>query len=264
MNRWWIVISAIAIQLCLGASYAWSVFTPKLVDPSGPYAFTTQQAQGVFSLSMITVSVFVIIAGRLLNVIKPRTLSAAGGILLGAGYILGGVTGSTFLAQMVCIGLLGGVGIGLAYVVPIAVGIKWFPDKKGLVTGLTVAGYGVGAVIWVKAAGSWFSLLERLDFFGLGGVQSVFIVYGAIYLIVILLGSLFMINPPENWVPEGCHPEAAGSAAQAGGVSFESADMLKTPQFYMVFFTFLFASTAGMMVIGCIKLFGIDVLSSEG
>ncbi len=118
-----------------------------------------------------------ILAGRWLGRAGPRRLAVAGGVLLGAGYVLGGFFGQTFLAQLLFVGVLGGAGIGLAYVVPIAVGVRWFPDRKGLITGLAVAGFGFGAVLWVKLAGSWFGgLLNTLSLFGLPAVQSVFVI----------------------------------------------------------------------------------------
>ena len=266
MNRCLVVIGAIAIQLCLGAIYAWSVFTPELADPAGVYAFTVKQTQWVFSLGLLTFAAVMIIAGRLQTKITPRVMASLGGIILGVGYILGGFFGSSFIAQMICIGFLGGAGIGLAYVVPIAVGVKWFPDKKGLITGLAVAGFGFGALIWVKSAGAWFDLLNRLNFFGLGGVQSVFMLYGIIFLVVVLLGSIVMVNPPQGWLPEGYTPPDTSEAAAApsGAVAFETGEMLKTPQFYMTFLSFFLSAMAGLMVIGCIKLFGIDALPSHG
>lgn len=266
LNRWWIIAGALSIHMCLGALYSWSVFTPKLIDPSGPYAFSAQQTQGVFSLGIMCVAIMAIVSGRLQERISPRALAVIGGLLLGLGYILGGLLGKTFFWQMVFIGFMGGSGSGMAYVIPLAVGIKWFPDKKGLVTGLVVAGYGSGAIIWVKSAGSWFNLLDKLDFFSLGGVQSVFILYGIIYLTFVLLGSLSMVNPPHGWLPKGFTPPKSTdeNLFEEGSIAFESSEMMKTPQFYMVFLTFFLSSMAGMMVIGCIKLFGIDILSAKG
>ncbi|MEA3221682.1 MAG: OFA family MFS transporter [Thermodesulfobacteriota bacterium] len=266
MNRWWVVIGAVAIQLCLGAIYAWSVFTPKLTDPNGIYAFSTKQAMWVFSLGLFVFAVVMVISGRLQAKYGPRILAVSGGIVLGSGYILGGLLGNSFVSQMVFIGLLGGAGIGLAYVVPIAVGVKWFPDKKGLITGLAVAGFGFGALIWVKSAGSWFGLLDKLNFFGLGGVQSVFLLYGIIFMIMVLLGSIVMVDPPRGWLPEGYTPPDTNDASASlnGAINFDTGEMLKTPQFYMTFLTFLLSALAGLMVIGCIKLFGIDALSSKG
>ena len=167
MNRWYVVIGAILIQLCLGAIYAWSVFTPKLtlsVAKGGMYGFSATQAAWIFSIGLLVFAVTVVISGKLIGIMGPRKLASIGGIVLGAGYILGGLFGSSFFTQLVFIGIVGGAGIGLAYVIPIAVGVKWFPDKKGMVTGLAVAGFGFGATIWVKAAGSWFGLIDNLNF----------------------------------------------------------------------------------------------------
>ena len=143
-------------------------------------------------------------AGRKLASLGPHKLAMAGGIVLGAGYILAGIFGIIFLTQLIFIGIIGGAGIGLAYVVPIAVGVKWFPDKKGMLTGLAVAGFGFGATIWVKWAGSWGGgLLNNLHLFGFDGVRSVFVLYGIIFAIMVLLGSLVMKDPPKGWLPKG-------------------------------------------------------------
>ncbi|MCK9273633.1 MAG: OFA family MFS transporter [Syntrophales bacterium] len=272
MNRWYVVIGAILIQLCLGAIYAWSVFTPKLTLPiakGGAYGFSATQAAWIFSIGLLVFAIVMVFAGRMMVRVGPKKLAMAGGIILGAGYILGGFLGSTFAAQLICIGIIGGAGIGLAYVVPIAVGVKWFPDKKGMVTGLAVAGFGFGATIWVKSAGSWFGLLDNLNIFGLGGVQSVFLVYGIIFLIAVLLGSMVMVDPPPGYVPEGWEPPKATASGASGGAAsgmtdFASGEMMRTPQFYMIWFTFLFSAIAGLMVIYCIKLFGIDALKASG
>ena len=170
MNRWLVVVGAILIQLALGAIYAWSVFTKALLG--SPYNFTTPQTQAIFSAGLFTFALVMIFAGIQTKRVSPRILAMTGGIVLGAGYILGGLFGSSFASQLICIGIIGGAGIGIAYVVPIAVCIKWFPDKKGLITGLAVAGFGFGATIWVKVGGSWFGLVQSL------GVQTVFLYYG--------------------------------------------------------------------------------------
>ncbi|MGB5410536.1 MAG: MFS transporter, partial [Woeseiaceae bacterium] len=156
LNRWIIVVGAIMIQLALGAIYAWSVFTARLTDANGAYAFSASETAWVFSAGLSTFAIVMVFAGRILPRVGPRMLSLAGGVLLGAGYILGGLFGESFWVQLLCIGIVAGAGIGLAYVVPISVCVKWFPDKKGAITGLAVAGFGFGATIWVKLAGSWF------------------------------------------------------------------------------------------------------------
>jgi hypothetical protein len=150
-------------------------------------------------------------------------------------------------------------------VVPIAVGVKWFPDKKGMITGLAVAGFGFGATIWVKLAGSWFGgLLNYAEVFGLPPVQSVFVIYGIVFAALVLLGSVVMVNPPEDYRPAGWSPEASAKTGSLGAAGFEPGQMLKTPQFYSIWVVFLSSAIAGLMVIYCIKLFGIDALEFRG
>jgi len=262
MNRWFVVVGAILIQLALGAIYAWSAFTKVLTDANGAYKFTAGQTAWIFSAGLFFFALVMVWAGRQLATIGPQKLAMAGGVVLGIGYILAGFFGDSFVTQLLFIGVIGGSGIGLAYVVPIAVGVKWFPDKKGMLTGLAVAGFGFGATIWVKWAGSWGGgLLNNLSLAGLDGTRSVFLLYGIIFAGMVLLGSLVMKEPPAGWLPEGYTPPEAGDAGASGAVEFDSAEMIKTPQYYMLFITFLFSALAGLMVIYCIKLFGIDALT---
>lgn len=264
-NRWLVVVGAILIQLALGAIYAWSVFTARLTDAAGAYAFSASETAWVFSSGLATFAIVMVLAGRILPRVGPRTLSIIGGLLLGGGYVLGGLFGESFWVQLVSIGFVSGAGIGLAYVVPISVCVKWFPDKKGLITGLAVAGFGFGATIWVKLAGSWFGgLLNTTNVFGLPGVQSVFLIYGIALSALVLIGSVVMVNPPQDYQPAGWTPETSENGDHEGAVEFRARDMLRTTQFYMLWVVFMFAGVAGLMVIYSIKLFGIDALEHKG
>ena len=150
MDRRLVVAGAILIQLALGAIYSWSVFTKILTDPEGIYRFTATQTAWIFSAGLTTFAAVMVLAGKRLPSVGPRRLTVYGGLLLGLGYVLGGFLGSSFWGQLLTIGVMAGAGIGMAYVVPIAVGVKWFPDKKGLITGLAVAGFGFGAAVLAK------------------------------------------------------------------------------------------------------------------
>ncbi|MDD4951727.1 MAG: MFS transporter, partial [Desulfovibrionaceae bacterium] len=159
MNRWKVVIGSVLIQVCLGAIYAWSVFTPALRQAG----WTKVQTQVVFSVGLAVFALVMVWAGKRLKDWGPRRLAMIGGATLGLGYVLAGLLDPTnFLGLIVFIGVVGGAGIGLGYVVPIAVGMRWFPDKKGMITGLAVAGFGFGAMGWVKLAGSWGHCIEGL------------------------------------------------------------------------------------------------------
>ena len=236
MNRWWVVVGGILIQLCLGAIYAWSVFTPALEN----IGWTKLQTQIVFSVGLATFAIVMVWAGKKLQTWGPRRLAVLGGIILGSGYVLAGILGGThFWLLVILIGFIGGAGIGMAYVVPIAVSIRWFPDKKGLITGLAVAGFGFGAMGWIKLAGSWGHLIDKI------GLSRVFILYGIAFAVLVLIGSLWMLFPPKNWKPVGYeNTNTSKQMSSFSGKSFTSSEMLRTKQFFTIFLTFVFSAGA--------------------
>lgn len=256
MNRWLVVVGAILIQLCLGAIYAWSVFTPSLAEAG----WTKLQTQIVFAVGLVTFAVVMVWAGKKLPTIGPKKLAMLGGVVLGAGYALGGLFGGTnFIMLTVFIGLIGGAGIGLAYVVPIAVGMRWFPDKKGMITGLAVAGFGFGAMGWVKFAGAWGNLIQTI------GLSNTFTLYGVAFAALVIIGGLWMVNPPEGWVPEGyTPPQPTAGGAATGATNFTAMEILSMPQFYLIFITFMVSAGSGLMTIGLMKLYPMEALTAAG
>lgn len=269
MNRWLVVVGGIIIQLCLGAMYAWSAFTGKLT--ADPFKFSKTETQIIFSVGLLTFAVVMaLVAGKWQKKVGPRIVALAGGIVLGIGYVLAGLVGSNFWGILIGVGVLGGAGIGLGYVCPIAALVKWFPDKKGLITGLAVAGFGFGALIWIKlTSGFKFGPVDLSPgwkgLYGMGWtVSNVFILYGILFAILVTLGSMVMINPPDGWKPEGWNPPAGSIAASTGGIDFTVNQMVRTSQFWILFLTFFVGATAGLMVIGVIQLFGKDALTAAG
>jgi len=252
-NRWFVVLGAVLIQLSLGAIYAWSVFTPAL-ELAG---WSKLETQAVFALGLASFAVTMVFAGRLLARFGPRRLAMIGAMTLGGGYVLAGsLGGSGFWPVAIGIGLIGGAGIGLAYVVPIAVGMRWFPDAKGMITGLAVAGFGFGAMLWVKLAGSWGQLIDRT------GLSGTFMIYGLCFAGLMLLGSIWMGMPPKGWLPKGYVPVASGS--QKGRENFTTIEMLRTPQFYLIFLTFTVSAGSGLMSVGLMKLYPMQALQTGG
>ncbi len=255
MNRSLVVVGAILIQLALGAIYAWSVFTPSLIAEGWAKADT----QWVFAIGLASFAIFMVIAGKKLNTYGPQKLTIIGGIVLGFGYLLAGLFGGTsFIALLLLIGLVGGAGIGLAYVVPIAVGMRWFPDKKGMITGLAVAGFGFGAMLWVKLAGSWGHLIDNI------GLSSTFITYGIAFAIMVIVGGMWMKFPPAGWKPEGYEEAKAVATESNDDKEFSSSEMVRKPQFYLIFFTFIVSAGAGFMSIGLMKLYPMEALQANG
>jgi len=233
---------------------------------TGKFGFSISQTQLIFATGLFFFALFTIIAGRLSKKFGPRNIAIAGGAVLGAGYILASFVGTSFFGILATIGILGGMGIGLAYVVPIAVGVKWFPDKKGLISGLAVAGFGFGALLWIKLCrGFEFGPINLTPgwggFFGDGmTVSTVFLIYGIAFAATVIIGGLLMKNPPEGWSPKGWEPPEATSEKATGSVEFTSKQMIKTPQYWMLFFMFMVGAGAGLMVIGVIQLFGKSAL----
>ena len=265
MNRWIIVIGAIMIQVALGAIYAWSAFTTPLQGTEtaiSQFAFSKTETQAIFSAGLAAFAIFTIIGGRLQKKYGPRKVALSGGVLLGLGYILGSFVGASFPLKLLCIGLIAGAGIGLAYVVPIAVGVKWFPDKKGLVSGLAVAGFGFGAFIWILLANPpsilGFSGLITKQFgdyaYSIVNVDAAFRLYGIAFFLLVVIGSIVMKNPPEQWKPAGWTAEKQTASKQAAR-NLLPKQMLHTKQFYLLWLMFFIGALAGLMVIGNVQNF---------
>ena len=256
MNRWLVVLGAVLIQLCLGAIYAWSAFTPALKTAG----WSKVDTQIVFSVGLAALSIVILWSGRRLADWGPRKLTLLSGSVLGTGYVLAGLLGGTnFWLISAFIGLIGGAGIGIGYIVPIAVGMRWFPDKKGLITGLAVAGFGFGAMGWVKLAGSWGHLIDVY------GISNTFLFYGIAFAALIILGATWMTFPPEGWTPEGyTPPEASADAPSNAGANFTWREMMATRQYYLICLTFVFSSGAGLMSIGLMKLYPMEALQGAG
>ncbi len=251
-KRWRVVFGALLIQICLGAIYAWSVFTPALREAD----WSKVQTQIVFAVGLATFAAVMVFAGRRLDSWGPRRLAVSGGLALGAGYIVASLDGGTnFWIVLAGIGLIGGAGIGLAYVVPIAVGMRWYPDHKGMITGVAVAGFGFGAMGWIKLAGAWGGLIESF------GLDTTFMIYGIVFAALVTIGSVSMVMPPSGWLPTGFEPARAPGS---GGEDFTPREMLRTPQFHLISLTFMVSAGAGLMAIGLMKLYPIEALTAGG
>jgi MFS transporter, OFA family, oxalate/formate antiporter len=251
-GRWRVVAGAVLIQFSLGAIYAWSVFTPALRDAG----WSRVQTQVVFSVGLASFALVMVLAGGKLTVWGPRRLAVVSGVTLGAGYLLAALGGGTgFWPVLIGVGLIGGAGIGVGYVVPITVGMRWFPDRKGMVTGVAVAGFGFGALGWIKLAGGWGDLLARF------GVDGTFAIYGATFATLVLLGSAWMTFPPEGWLPAGFVPP---EGVDSGSVNYTPKEMLRTPQFHLISLTFAVSAGAGLMAIGLMKLYPVEALMTGG
>ncbi|MBN1945554.1 MAG: OFA family MFS transporter [Bradymonadales bacterium] len=238
MNRWLVVVGALLIQISLGAIYIYSVFKPGLAGRFQDWSTTnlalpSQLVLAFFALSMI-------LAGRIQDKVGPRIIATIGGVLLGLGLVVASLAPNLFVFVL-GFSVIGGIGIGTAYVCPIATCVKWFPDKRGLITGLAVAGFGAGALVFTPVAKSLIAS---------SGIMSTFLYLGLIFLVVVVIGAQFMRNPPAGYKPEGWNPpEPAKSAGGPKKVDYTWQEVLKTPQFWLLWLTYFAGCTAGLMVI---------------
>ncbi len=244
-NRWVVVLGAVLIQLCLGAVYAWSLFNAPIMKLHPDWK--PSDVVMTFSITIFVFAIFTIIAGKIQDKIGPRWVATAGGIIMGVGIMLASQA-STLTQLYLFYGLIGGAGIGAAYVCPLATCLKWFPDKRGLISGIAVAGFGAGALVFKPLI---------LSFLGSYGVASTFLYLGAIYLVAVVIGAQLLVVPPAGYVPAGWTPPAQGSG---GGHDFSPGQMLGTMHFYILWIMYLFGATAGLMVIGLAKDIGTKLV----
>ena len=190
MNRYLILVSAFIMQMCLGATYSWSVYVQPLRKLTG---LLQGPAQLPFSLFYLAFPLTMILSGTLLARLGPRRCTVAGGIAFGGGWLLASLGGQHFAFTVVGIGLLAGVGVGFAYIVPIAICIQWFPRHRGLVTGVAVAGFGGGAAL-VSQIGGYLMSHGMSPFRVFGG-------FGVAFLFLVTLAGLTMKAPPRTGDP---------------------------------------------------------------
>ena len=237
-NRWWVVFGAILIQVSLGAIYIYSVFKPALKERFPEWSDTDLALPAQIVLAFFAISM--IFAGRIQDKLGPRLIATIGGILLGVGLLIASF--ATNLTMFVIgFSIIGGIGVGTAYVCPIATCVKWFPDKRGLITGLAVAGFGAGALLFTPVAKS---LITNQ------GIMTTFMYLGIIFFIAVVIGAQFMKVPPAGYKPEGWNPPVqSGTATSALKADYSTTEMLKTPQFWMLWLTYFAGCTAGLMII---------------
>jgi len=235
-NRWIIAIAAVLIQIALGAVYAWSVFRAPLVNQ---FHWSISEVTLTFTISIFVLGVSAFFGGLWLNRTGPRVVALSGGVLYGLGVFLASFSAHRLWWLYLSYGLIGGIGLGFGYIVPVAVLVKWFPDRRGLITGVAVGGFGAGALITAPVA---TSLIQSV------GVLTTFAYLGISYLVVTVAGGLFMQNPPEGWHPEGWTPTASETKQRARH-DYSLREALQTWQWYALWLLLFLNTFAGISII---------------
>jgi OFA family oxalate/formate antiporter-like MFS transporter len=234
-NRWVIAIAGVFFQIALGAVYAWSVFRVPLAKQFG---WSISEITLTFTISIFVLGVAAFFGGLWLNRKGPRIVALTGGALYGLGVFLASFSHNLWWLYL-SYGVIGGIGLGLGYIVPVAVLVKWFPDRRGLITGIAVGGFGAGALITAPVA---TRLIQSV------GVLSTFAYLGVAYLIVTVVTGLFMQNPPDGWKPEGWTPTASQTSHRAGH-DFTLSEALKTWQWWALWLLLFLNTCAGISII---------------
>jgi len=235
-NRWTIAAAGVVMQIALGAVYAWSVFRIPLTKAFG---WTISQVTLTFTIAILTLGFAAFVGGVWMRRSGPRNVAIAAGILYGGGVFLASLSAGHLYWLYVSYGLIAGFGIGLGYIVPVATLVKWFPDRRGMITGIAVAGFGAGALITAPIA-------SRLIVSQ--GVMKTFAILGVAYFVAVTIPAFFMKDPPANYRPEGWTPSAT-QQKQRSSKTYTLPEALKTWQWYGLW-TLLFLNTsAGISII---------------
>jgi MFS transporter, OFA family, oxalate/formate antiporter len=236
MNRWGIALAGFLMQVALGAVYAWSVFVNPLIKA---YGWSKADVTWTFTIAIFTLGVASFFGGLWLNKKGPRVVALTGGFLYGLGVFLASFSDHRLWWLYLSYGFIGGVGLGFGYIVPVAVLVKWFPDKRGLITGIAVGGFGAGALVTAPVA---TALIKSV------GVLQTFAYLGVAYFVVIMATGFFMRNPPAGWTPEGWTPSAA-VAKQRAAMDYTLGGALATWQWWALWLLLFLNTTAGIALI---------------
>ena len=237
IHRAWRIVGGLLMNLALGTLYAWSVFVAPLEKE---YGWTRLQTSRVFTIAVVAFALAFILAGRLQDRLGPFRVSLTGSLLVSFGYWMCSEIHSLNWLYL-WFGAVVGFGTGFGYATPIPVMAKWFPDHRGLAVGLAVAGFGLGSAIFGPLCSKW--LVPSY------GIEETFRILSGIFLVMTVLGSLLLQNPPAGYRPKGWTPPAPDDEVAATRYEFSPAEILRTHSFYVMWLAYALGTSAGLMVI---------------
>ncbi|MCV9885942.1 L-lactate MFS transporter [Metabacillus halosaccharovorans] len=244
-NRWLIAASAVGIHISIGSVYAWSNFTNPLMEEFG---WSASQVQLTFSIAILFLGLSAAFLGHFVEKYGPR---AAG--LLAAGFFGAGVIGSGLAINLgslpflyVTYGVLGGIGLGVGYIAPVSTLVKWFPDRRGLATGLAIMGFGFAAAI-ASPVMEW--LINSV------GTANTFYILGISYLIIMTFSSLYLEKPAPDWAPKGFEAKlkSGNSRIKEDLAQLTANEAIKTSRFYYLWVMLFINVTCGIAILSAAK-----------
>lgn len=240
-NRWLIALSAIAIHLSIGAAYAYSVYTNPISEQMG---WSKTEVTIAFTIMMALAGSSAALFGKFVERKGPRKSAVLAAVLFGLGQAGSGVAlmiGS-LPVFLLTYGLLSGLGLGIGYISPVSTLVKWFPDRRGLATGMAVLGFGTGALVTAPIASN---LMVEI------GISNTFYSLGAAYFVLMILGATYIAPPPEGWMPASMKKDIASGKkiVKKDLQQLTSKEAVKTKRFWMLWTMMLINTTAGIMMI---------------
>lgn len=236
-NRWGIAIAAFCMQLALGAVYAWSVFLNPVISE---YKAAKAPANFTFSVALLALGVTAGFGGYLNSRFGPRAIATVAGLIYGLGIILAGFVAPNLFLLYLTYGIIGGIGLGLGYIVALAMLIKWFPDRRGFITGLAVAGFGGGAAITGPIAANF--MLKPL------GLNNTFVVLGIAYLVIVVVAAQFFRRAPDGYAPPGWTPAPKARDIRSTR-EYTLGEAIASPKWYILWLILALNVTAGAALI---------------
>ena len=240
-NRWLIPVGAVAVHICIGSVYAWSTFNRPIqaLFPNDPKWFSPPYT--TFTMALMLLGFSAAFGGPWVERRGPRVAATAAALFFGAGLLIGGVGLAIKQSFLVFLGMgiIGGIGCGLGYIAPVSTLVKWFPDRRGMATGMAIMGFGGGAFL---AGYLNVYFMNRL------GVARTIIALGAIYLVIMMLGAQILRRPPDGWKPEGWEPPVHRDA-MITKTSVTRDQAIGTSQFYLLWGILFVNVTAGIGIL---------------
>jgi OFA family oxalate/formate antiporter-like MFS transporter len=240
-DRRMLAAAAVLMQVCLGVIYAWSVFRGPLEKA---YGWDKTMSMAPYRWSTLFFTLAMVAAGFWQDRRGPRVVGTVGGLLLGAGCLLASFFGSNHTGLLLSYGVVAGLGVGFAYVTPIATCVKWFPDKRGMVVGLAVMGFGVGSLIFAPLL-DWLLGSDAARY--AETIPRTFLILSLVFFVLVVGAAQRYQVPPPGWRPEGWSPPAAAAGQRQ---DFTAAEMLGTWQFYVVWIVYFLGAGIGLTAIG--------------
>ncbi len=251
-NRWLVPPAALAIHLCIGQVYAFSVFKLPLTQAVGitksvPGDWTQPQLAWIFSLAIVMLGLSAAVFGKWLEGAGPRKAMFASATCFALGFFIsyfGVITHQLWLIYF-GYGIVGGIGLGLGYISPVSTLIKWFPDRPGLATGMAIMGFGGGAMIGSPLAIKLMAYFRSPTDIGVGPT---FLVMGVLYFLLMMFGVFTIRVPREGWKPENWTPSATSQKL----ITTHNVDVntaFQTPQFWLLWIVLCTNVTAGIGIL---------------